>query len=218
MVAVVLVVGLAFGSVSWADEIIEFQNGTYMTVESHRIVDGMVHVVFGLHSTMAFPQSMILDIQRGGVSVLRIRNTPNVVNRGATQYAGKVSLNSAPRSSGYRVYGSPPVRTSGTSRSARRRAMLGGDPAELLLQQAEDDLAPESASMFAGHESASHRSFGVTGNSSLTGGHGFRPGEPGQEPEVIQGQAPPRRRGGTLQPRAVPLPTHPTPSGASRND
>ena len=89
--------------------------------------------------------------------------------------------------------------------------MMVGDPAELLLQQQQQDLSPDSASMFAGHESSSHRRFAVTGNTSLVNGYGFRPGDPRQEPEVIEGQKPPRKRGATIQPRAVPLPTHPNP-------
>ena len=110
MVAAFMVVALAFGSAAWADELIKFQNGTYMTIERHRLVGEMVYVVLGTHSTMAFPRSMIEDIERGGVSVFkRRRSTPNVVNRGGVQYAGKVSLNSAPTSFGHTVHGSAPA-------------------------------------------------------------------------------------------------------------
>ena len=199
------------GSAAWADEVIKFQNGTYMTIERHTVVGQMVLVVLGANSTMAFPRSMIQDIERGGVSVFkRRRSTPNVVNRGGVEYSGKVSLNSAPTSFGYTVHSSAPSSSRGTSNSARRRAMMVGDPAELLLQQQQEQQnpSPDSASMFVGHESASHRRFAVTGNTSLVNGYGFRPGDPGQEP-VIEGQKPPRKRGQSIQPRAVPLPTHP---------
>lgn len=206
---------LALGTVAHADETIRFKNGTYLTIKSHQLANGMVTVELGANSRMAFPVSLVESIERGGISLFRPVVDANTVASTGGGVPGVVSLNGIPDRPDYRIYASAPPRPTGrTSRSARRAAMMATDPTDLLYLNG-DLGAPASASMFPGHEDASHSQFGVTGNTSLVQGLSAADDE---EPTVIPAPEPlqPRGRAATVQQRMVPLPTHPSEMAAIR--
>jgi hypothetical protein len=135
-----------------ADEIIHFENGTFLPIRSHTVKDGMVHVVLGSNASMAFPTSMIDRIERGGRLIYdpSVAATNRAVEGTEPEVEGTVSLNSAPAA--YRAGTSVPA-TSRRSNSARRAAMMAKDPEQLLrMQMAMQDgpQAPESDSVFPG--------------------------------------------------------------------
>jgi hypothetical protein len=137
-----------------ADEVIHFENGTFLPIRSHTVKDTMVHVVLGSNASMAFPTSMVDRIERGGRLVYDPSDT--MANRAVEgpetpHVPGTVRLDAAPAM--YRAGTSVPA-TSRRSASARRAAMMASDPAELLrMQQAAEDTgpqSPESDSVFPG--------------------------------------------------------------------
>jgi len=137
-----------------ADEVIHFENGTFLPIRSHTVNDNMVHVVLGSNASMAFPTSMVDRIERGGRLVWDPSVT--VANRAVEgpetpDVPGTVRLDAAPEI--FRAGTSVPA-SARRSASARRAAMMASDPVELLrMQQAGIDTgpqAPESDSVFPG--------------------------------------------------------------------
>jgi len=212
-----LALALALGTAARADEIIRFKNGTYLTIKSHVVAEGMVTVVLGSDARMSFPVSLVEAIERGGVSLFRPVIAPNVVGgkHGGSSTPGAVSLNDMPNRPDYRVYASVPPRPTGrTSKSARRAAMMATDPVDLLFVSGESG-APVSASVFPGHEDPNHRNFTVTGNSSLVEGVSYED-EDGTVTIPPPEEMRPRGRASSVQQRMVPLPTHPSEREAIR--
>ena len=140
--------------VALADEVIHFENGTFLPIRSHTVKDNMVHVVLGSNASMAFPNSMVDRIERGGRLVYDPSATlanQAVEGPDTPDIPGTVRLDAAPAS--YRAGTSVPA-SSRRSASARRAALMASDPAELLRmpQEALNDgpQEPESDSVFPG--------------------------------------------------------------------
>jgi len=140
--------------VALADEVIHFENGTFLPIRSHTVKDNMVHVVLGSNASMAFPTSMVDRIERGGQLIYDPSAT--MANRAVEgpdtpDIPGTVRLDAAPAI--YQAGASVPA-SARRSASARRAAMMASDPAQLLRTQqaAHDDgpQAPETESVYPG--------------------------------------------------------------------
>jgi hypothetical protein len=200
-----LALGLALGTAARADEIIKFNNGTYLTIKSHDLFEGMVRVQLASESSMSFPLSMVESIEKGGVTLFRPAVKANIVAGKAG--AGTVSLDDAPPTQpDYRVYATPPPPPRKMSNSLRRASQMTDDPVDLLFMGGEDGT-PQGISMFPGHEDPQHQRFGVTGNKSL--GSGFEPTPQAGDTVTIQSEQQAPRTPTRMQQRMTPLPTHP---------
>ena len=78
----VLVFALASAAPVLADEIVHFTNGTFMPIRSHTIEEGMVRVVLGAESEMAFPVGLVEKIDANGREILISARPANVVEGG----------------------------------------------------------------------------------------------------------------------------------------
>ena len=83
ILGIVLVLGLAGAGAVFADEVVHFTNGTFMSIRSHTIESGMVRVVLGAESEMAFPIALVEKIDSNGREIIIRPTLANVMQGGA---------------------------------------------------------------------------------------------------------------------------------------
>ena len=83
ILGIVLILGLASAGTVLAEEVVHFTNGTFMPIRSHTIEDGMVRVVLGAESEMAFPIGLVEKIESNGREIIIRSAAANVVQGGA---------------------------------------------------------------------------------------------------------------------------------------
>ena len=65
----ILLACLAFGPAVLADDVVHFQNGTFMKVQGYTLEGDTIKVTLGPGATMSFPRNLVESIERAGRTV-----------------------------------------------------------------------------------------------------------------------------------------------------
>ena len=79
---------LALGPAVLADDVVHFQNGTFMKVQGYTVEGDTIKVSLGPGASMSFPKTLVESIERAGQTVYSSSGPANVVVSGAAGGAG----------------------------------------------------------------------------------------------------------------------------------
>lgn len=184
---IVAALAVSAAGVALAEEVVHLSNGTFLTIRSHSVENGMVRVVLGTDAEMAFPLDMVERIERGGVDVLGGSAGPRAAANQAVEGEANGAMAAPTNQRDYPVTGassagrSVVVTPRGTIRDREPLALVTGGPAP-----ADEPEDPVIKRPFENHPNPNLRRI-----SSVRVDHA--PQESGKNRELSDGRGPRRK-------------------------
>ena len=161
---ILLILGLMATGAVWADEVVHFNNGTYLPILSHTIEKGMVHVVLGTDASMAFPLNLVERIEAGG------RDLPLTPTRASAQtnriVEGTATVEGSGSNRSFPVTGAP-GKPSGRNIADAQRDGVARPGAVVYTTTGSGGHQTRIAQPFANHPNPNMRKITLTGDRSL---------------------------------------------------
>ena len=192
---VLLTLGLMAIGAAGAEEIVHFTNGTYLSIRSHTVEGGMIHVVLGDDFVMAFPMSVVERVEEAGKEIPLTPGSSRPANKAVEGSDGTTPDTGIRDHRGTATM--PQSRKAGSS-PARRRAAETGSPGDRLYSRG-GRVEPEGGQVkeriecpFANHPNLNRRKIAIAGDrSALRAGGGIlkNPKSPGRRFQAAEFRA-----------------------------